>query len=68
MPYCVISLAATIEDGMVYEVGHSADGSEAYVPVCWMGPTKASKTETSLHLLKIKKIKIFYVKNAKQNT
>lgn len=34
----------------------------------WMGPTKASKTETSLHLLKIKKIKIFYVKNAKQNT
>lgn len=29
LPYCVISLAATIEDGMVYKAGHSADGSEA---------------------------------------
>lgn len=31
LPYCVTSLAATIEDGMVYKVGHSADGSEAYM-------------------------------------
>lgn len=29
LPYCVTSLAATIEDGMVYMVGHSAHGSEA---------------------------------------
>lgn len=31
LPYCVTSLAATIEDGMVYKFGHSADRSEAYM-------------------------------------
>lgn len=64
MPYCVISLAATIEDGMVYKVGHSADGSEAYM----LDGTDKSLQNWNIATSAEEKIKIFYVKNAKQNT
>lgn len=65
MPYCVISLAATIEDGMVYKFGHSADGSEAYM---LDGTDKSLQNWNIATSAEDQEIKIFNVKNAKQNT